>query len=249
MQGGASIITNDALNRICRHPPSLHKLSTSIQTCDLGCTCKLGCWDRRDISPKWDHNRRSAVKSVHRRLSLNLCGRGAANLAAQNMCQLQHTVHCSSFGNTTVHSRLTSSSWSTRCANHGTWDASFENASIVLSITTSPHSPRYLVTTPSYAQMQHTDYPDPSQGVKGAHIHDTNNSSFFPFYAISTFSPSLSPRSRCPSTTNSMPLFTPAIQANDIPAPTVADNISSKALPLPKEVAEDLLNGNQNRWF
>ncbi|KAK0231928.1 hypothetical protein EDD85DRAFT_956767 [Armillaria nabsnona] len=35
--------------------------------------------------------------------------------------------------------------------------------------------------------------------------------------------------------------------ANDAPAPIVADIISSKTPPLPKEVAEDLLNENENR--
>ncbi len=38
-----------------------------------------------------------------------------------------------------------------------------------------------------------------------------------------------------------------AIQANDALALIVADIISSKAPPLPKEVAEDLLNENKNR--
>lgn len=40
-------------------------------------------------------------------------------------------------------------------------------------------------------RMQHRHYPDPSQGVKDAHIHNTYNSSFFPFLAISIFSLSL----------------------------------------------------------
>ncbi|SJL01236.1 uncharacterized protein ARMOST_04554 [Armillaria ostoyae] len=35
--------------------------------------------------------------------------------------------------------------------------------------------------------------------------------------------------------------------ANNTPAPIVADIISSKAPPLPKEVAEDILNENKNR--
>ncbi len=42
-------------------------------------------------------------------------------------------------------------------------------------------------------------------------------------------------------------LISLAIQANDALAPIVADIISSKAPPLPKEVAEDLLNENKNR--
>lgn len=41
--------------------------------------------------------------------------------------------------------------------------------------------------------------------------------------------------------------ISPAIQAKDVPAPIVTGIISSKAPPLPKEVAEDLLYENKNR--
>ncbi|SJL08153.1 uncharacterized protein ARMOST_11516 [Armillaria ostoyae] len=120
----------------------------------------------------------------------------------------------------------------------------------------------------SSAQTTRTPSLRPSQGIKGAHIHNTTANPFcFPSPTISAFSPLPSSRPRSPPTTNNhtpistgplaahnwyvtsylLLLISLAIQANDAPAPIVADIISSKAPPLPKEVAKNLLNENKNR--
>ncbi|KAK0448027.1 hypothetical protein EV421DRAFT_108940 [Armillaria borealis] len=89
--------------------------------------------------------------------------------------------------------------------------------------------------------QQRTDHRDhhpspPSQGIKGAHIHDTTASpSFFPSPTISAFSPLPSSRPRCPPTTNDYTsISTGPLVAHNWPTIPQLPSSPTSSLPRPR---------------